>query len=391
MAGLHHAYGMAGLRQSLIVPFATLILLILEKQTQAWVAPTVSDHCTRQRSLTFKREGSSSFSAPTFWQQRRPTVHRSRCLALKNDNNDEPQPPKKEENLLGFLADPFESKIPEEYKNEIYRAEGNTKAAQERGPRIALYAFVAFIGIGCAFFNAFLTELRHPADETMTAMSLEDLGFDWVQSNFFFQFLFMNKIGGGLALIGGAACGLLAELEFDSRRKNAEAIWEELQTRKQQKMKQRQRLQNQQQGSPKRKKREGNKETKRMAALMEVVDLVESRDDVVKVDSTSLKETQKETTEQEEQSKEAVAAGNQPEEENKNLLQTLQGFYEKADAIAASQALLINKKLEDAGVLEKVTDETGLKVIGRDAAAKLNEQQDKAESTPATEQRQENK
>jgi hypothetical protein len=36
--------------------------------------------------------------------------------------------------------------------------------------------------------------------------------------------------------------------------------------------------------------------------------------------------------------------------------------------------LIMNKKLEDAGVLEKITDESGLKVVGKEEAAKLQEQ-----------------
>ena len=34
---------------------------------------------------------------------------------------------------------------------------------------------------------------------------------------------------------------------------------------------------------------------------------------------------------------------------------------------AASQALLLNKELEDRGVIEKITDESGLKVVGKEA------------------------
>lgn len=52
-------------------------------------------------------------------------------------------------------------------------------------------------------------------------------------------------------------------------------------------------------------------------------------------------------------------------------------FYDKADTMAQSQALLLNKELEDRGVVEKITDETGLKVIGKDAAAKLQSKDDK--------------
>jgi len=47
--------------------------------------------------------------------------------------------------------------------------------------------------------------------------------------------------------------------------------------------------------------------------------------------------------------------------------------------MAASQALLLNKKLEDTGVIEKITDETGLKVIGKEEAAKLKAQKQQQE------------
>ena len=45
--------------------------------------------------------------------------------------------------------------------------------------------------------------------------------------------------------------------------------------------------------------------------------------------------------------------------------------------MAASQAILLNKDLEDRGVVDKITDESGLKVIGKDAAAKLKDQNKK--------------
>jgi len=40
--------------------------------------------------------------------------------------------------------------------------------------------------------------------------------------------------------------------------------------------------------------------------------------------------------------------------------------------MAASQALLLNKELEDRGVIDKITDESGLKVIGKEAAAEAS-------------------
>ena len=49
--------------------------------------------------------------------------------------------------------------------------------------------------------------------------------------------------------------------------------------------------------------------------------------------------------------------------------------------MAASQALLLNKKLEEEGIVEKITDESGLKVIGKEAAAKLEAQKEEDSAT----------
>lgn len=63
------------------------------------------------------------------------------------------------------------------------------------------------------------------------------------------------------------------------------------------------------------------------------------------------------------------------EEDNNGILGKIKGFYDKADSMAASQALLLNKELEDRGVIDKITDESGLRVIGKDAAAALTKKQ----------------
>jgi hypothetical protein len=57
-------------------------------------------------------------------------------------------------------------------------------------------------------------------------------------------------------------------------------------------------------------------------------------------------------------------------EDDGGILGSIMGFYKKADSMAASQALLLNKELEDRGILEKITDETGLKVVGKVGASK---------------------
>ena len=69
------------------------------------------------------------------------------------------------------------------------------------------------------------------------------------------------------------------------------------------------------------------------------------------------------------------------DESKGGILGTIQNFYQRADSLAASQALLLNKKLEEQGLIEKITDETGLKVIGKQEAAKLQQQQQAKEAS----------
>lgn len=56
-------------------------------------------------------------------------------------------------------------------------------------------------------------------------------------------------------------------------------------------------------------------------------------------------------------------------EDEGGLIGKVKGFYKQADSMAASQALLLNKELEERGIVDKITDESGLKVIGKEAAA----------------------
>ena len=280
----------------------------------------------------------------------------------------------KKNKVLDFMLNPYESKIPKEMEAEIYRAEGNTPAAQARTQRVLGYSALCLVLVGCAFFNAFLTELRHSdIMEGSNALSLAELGFGWVQANFLFRFVFLNKIGGGGALIAGAMSGLLAEaevchkvvrrlllsmdgwlcshvlvLQLDSRRKNAERIWEELERRRnanESTKKKKKRVEE------RRKKKKSGKQAKRLGALSEVV--LEEKPEMQPPQPQEIKSEKVE------------------EKQEDGLVGTLKGWYEKADSMAASQALLLNKKLEEEGLVDKITDETGLKVIGKEAAAKL--------------------
>ena len=277
---------------------------------------------------------------------------------------------------MGFLFNPYQSKIPKELEAEIYKAEANTAAAKDRNVRIGGYAVIAFIGILCAFFNGFITELR--TTDVPDGFSLDDAGFGWVEANAVARFLFMNKIGGGIMLLTGAGAGLLAEAEYDTRRINAEKIFEELKRRKEAKEKKARGGGGATVGRSGKKKRRSGKEAKRMGALAEIVDT-----------TTSNQQKQKEEQPKEHVSVAATDASEKhrvhdrpPQEKeiaNKQgggILDTVKDFYEKADTMAASQALLLNKKLEDAGMIDKITDETGFQVIGKDAASKLRNQKE---------------
>jgi hypothetical protein len=297
-------------------------------------------------------------------------------------------------NPLDFLFNPYESKIPKEVEAEIYRAEANTIMAQNRNQRVALYAAVAVVGVLLAFFNAFLSELRggggvsSPAEAGMDPFDLSTSAFAWVQGNPIFDFLFLNKIGGGLMLLIGCGSGLMAEAELDSRRINAERIWEELQKRRDAnerralKKQERQQQKKQQHQGRKGERALGNKKkAKRLTALSEVVgaEPMKSTDaatDAVETPPVIFSSQQRSAMLSDQNVAVGEGAGTDvvPERSAEGsggggLFQGVKDLYAKADSMAASQALLLNKKLEDAGLIEKITDETGLKVIGREQAA----------------------
>ncbi|KAL3930380.1 MAG: hypothetical protein SGBAC_011793 [Bacillariaceae sp.] len=275
--------------------------------------------------------------------------------------------------LNGWLdgLSPEDSKIPEELKDEIYRAEANTPAAKERGQRVALLALFSFTGILCAFFNGFLTELRAAGPDGSPGIDLADSTFAWVVSNPVTSFLFTNAIGGGVCLVSGAGAGLLAEAEVDSKRINAEKIYEELERRRNDRTKSSTASKKKMKMEKAKKKRRSGKEQKRLGALSEVV-AMESKIEgeeaaAAALESNVTSETDPTAVDSEKSvSEEEVSS-------DKGLFGGIKDFYKQADNMAASQALLLNKQLEEAGIVDKITDETGLKVIGKEAANKEKE------------------
>jgi hypothetical protein len=300
--------------------------------------------------------------------------------------------------LLDFLS-PYESKIPPELKDEIFKAEANTSAAKDRGVRIAVYTVFALVGVSLAVFNGFLTEIRMtgidgnglgvvPPDDGSTKVGVEVLveaGFGWVLQNPIYRFLFTNKIGGGLCILLGGASGLLAEAELDTKRLNAEKIYEELERRREQKTNKK-KPQASSSATTGKKKRRSGKERKRLGALSEVVMTVEETATQqagstnvdanvvgIRVDGQGQQNLEGEKDDlvvvtPDEQSNAAKGGG--------SLFDQMKSMYEKADSMAASSALLLNKQLEDAGVVEKITDGTGLNIIGKEEAKKLQQQKE---------------
>eukprot|EP00984_Skeletonema_dohrnii_P014513 scaffold6105_cov88-Skeletonema_dohrnii-CCMP3373.AAC.6 len=297
------------------------------------------------------------------------TIIKPQSLAPKSPLITLQQPPSSSSTtttLYGLFDDEdSDSQIPPELQDEIYAAEANTPAAQGRQARVITYIWLTIVGVTTAFFNAFLSDLRF--GDGSPSSDLAYYGFEWVQSNPLTGFLFTNKIGGALGLLGAGLSGTLAEVELRSKKENAEKIWEELQRRKE--AKERPTKSNKKKNKKKRsqssKKDMTGKQKKRMSALEEL--MVEDEPVVVEVPPVV-----EATTESKEKEVDQTATSSTEEGEG-GILGKIKGFYEKADSMAASQALLLNKELEDRGVIDKITDETGLKVVGKEAAAKLKE------------------
>ena len=164
----------------------------------------------------------------------------------------------------------------------------------------------------------------------------------------------------------------MINIQLRGRRENVEKIWQEVQKRKQERERGG--------GSGKKKKGGGKnkkklqKQAKRLSALSEVMAVDDG-------ESNQQLSPTKEAAVSAEKAPPAEAADGGKDVEKKEeggIVGKIKGFYERADSMAASQALLLNKELEDRGVVEKITDESGLKVIGREAAAKLEEEKKQA-------------
>lgn len=245
-----------------------------------------------------------------------------------------------------------ESRIPKEVRAEIYEAESRTPAAANRRTRIVAFSVLTLLFACLASGNVLLTEMRNDGAD------LAAEGYGWTQP----VPLLSSYLGGWFDVVGVAVFGTLLELEGRTREETAERIYDELERRRREVRDDKRRRGRGRGGAVEPSTSKGGvktsaKQRKRLAALAEVVQNDDSNDTAT---TTTTTDTTTTTTQQNEK---------EDKEETKGIVAKLKDFYEKADTMAASQALLLNKELEDRGVLDKITDDTGLRVVGKDEAA----------------------
>ncbi len=233
--------------------------------------------------------------------------------------------------LCPLLATPD---IPEDILPIVTSAEASTQAAKDRAFRTTLYATGALVSA---------------VDATTVALSLS--GND-VCSNFADFLPFGDSVVGVFAgVLAGGFFGTFVKLEGDEADANRGRIYEEMLKRQGGSFASRSPAVTKQggQGDDSTGKRKGksNLKRKKKRGIMDELASLE-------VDAAAI------IGEQTPEVVEDVA-----EVASTSFADKARDLYEKADRMAAAQALLLNKELEDRGVLEKITDETGLKVVGK--------------------------
>mmetsp|Transcript_33281 Transcript_33281/g.59950 ORF Transcript_33281/g.59950 Transcript_33281/m.59950 type:complete len:368 (-) Transcript_33281:146-1249(-) len=360
------------LYRSMILPIVLLVVAQMHAATAFHVPPSRAAVLLQTRSIVSTQQPQQHTSSSSAVVPSAASLNRDRSIVPSIHTRTSSSPII----LRGLFDDDDEDDpeiIPPELRDEIYRAEANTPAAQGRQQRIIVYLLLTFAGVTTSFFNAFLTDLRFGDGSPSTDVAF--YGFGWVQDNWFTSFMFLNKIGGAIGLLGAGLSGTLAEVEVRSRKENAEKIFTEMQRRKSLKENKASNKAN------KKKKKRSLAQTskkdmtgtqkKRLSALEE---LMEDETPAVVVP-----ENVEQSGEVVDSAKATITEKTEEESKEDGIFGKIKGFYNQADSMAASQALLLNKELEDRGVVDKITDESGLKVIGKEAAAKAAALQDEEE------------
>jgi len=275
-----------------------------------------------------------------------PAFRRSEGILNQKDPNDD----KGVGDL--FQAGP-KMTVPLDIKAKLYEVESNTEAAQGRKVRVISFAGLAAVG--------FLLLIGNTAISTIAEQSGGVLGseFDWAYSIPFLS----SKWGGIVDIMTAGLFGTLVELEYRTRDENVERIWQEMKRREQESEEAaKKKIRNLSVSTSKGGMSKGKGQKKRLAALAELTE---------KPKSTA--ETQTEPV--------GIVEESNTKQEGGGIFGAAKRFYKQADEMAAAQALLLNKKLEEEGLVEKITDETGLRVVGRDAAKKLSGEEKKEKTS----------
>ena len=173
-------------------------------------------------------------------------------------------------------------------------------------------------------------------------VDLSTQGYGWTTSIPFLS----TSWGGFFDVLAAGMLGTFVELENRTKEDVAEQIWEEFEKRKLDAEKPKKKA------KASKKKRKFTKSQKQFAAISEVA-----------IEEPKIPE---------------VAQPTEEPKKEEGVWNKVKNFYDQADQMAASQALLLNKALEEKGVVDKITDETGLNVIGKDAVDAKRKSQDES-------------
>ena len=176
--------------------------------------------CSTTAFVAVARPGSIALVAPTTTATTTTRAFQKsrRLYNNKKDDDGFNEDGTRKKNFLESILDPYPTKIPLEFKDEIYAAEANTPAAQNRSTRQWIYGAGGSFCFLLGFVNVFLTELRHRNE----GMTNTDMGFAAVDDNPLLHIVFATKIGGYLLLALGAAAGFLFEAEVRVAREKRE-------------------------------------------------------------------------------------------------------------------------------------------------------------------------
>ena len=241
---------------------------------------------------------------------------------------------------------PLLSAIPEEYRELVASAEAKTPAAEARTIRLGLYGAGSLLGLTLAVITSAAMGGNPGAVKVVETLpgGVGILGcvFDAVLFSFFATFVV---------------------LELQTAEQNKENIYQEMmkrsgagrgsggsgveggggETGRRRKQKQK-------------RKDKANKRNRRLAEMVNPTPVEEGGVDKIEKAATVEAEEVK-------ASPDVKTAGSMNVIDS--AIDSVKGFYKQADDMAMSQALLLNKNLEDKGLIKKITDETGFRVVSR--------------------------